>query len=127
MNCAPMFDFHKYPYFWCLIDTILSLTNHIIDSLLGAFSVPINSTLTLDWTVKSNILNKFSDTAKSFQITFVRKKLGFNVTSPTNNDVVSLQNNGNKFFNWEDLNHYISVDYQLLFVWDRSTFQHHVH
>jgi len=97
------------------LDTVLSLSNHVIDSLLGSYSIPINSTLTLDWTVKSNILNKYADTAKSFRITMLRKKLGFSLVSPSNNNVVTLQNNGNKFFNWEDLKHYISVSYRLLF------------
>jgi len=97
------------------LDTSLSLTNGQIDSLLVLFSVPINGMLALDWTAKTNINNTYSDTAKSFRITITRKNLGFSVNSPANNNVVVLQNGNNKFFNWEDLNHYITVTYELVF------------
>lgn len=96
-------------------DTVLTLSNHIIDSLLASFSIPLNGSLALDWTVRSDINGIHGDTAKSFRITITRKKVGFGLISPTNNDIVTLQNGNNKFFDWDDMQHYISVQYQLLF------------
>lgn len=96
-------------------DTVLTLTNEVIDSLLISYNIPLNGSLALDWTVRSNTLNKYADTAKSFRITFTRKALGFGLTTPSNNNVVTLQNSSTKYFNWEDLNHYIGVKYHLLF------------
>ncbi len=97
------------------LDTILSLENEIIDSIMRSFNVQINGSMVLDWTVRSNIANRHSDTAKSFRITFIRKKLGFSLSAPGTNTIVTLTNGNNQFFNWQDLNHYISVTYNLLF------------
>ena len=96
-------------------DTTLSFTNFQLDSLLASFLVPINSSMIVDWTVRSNINNIHSDTAKSFNLTMTRKKLGFALSTPSNNRVVTLTNGGSQFFDWEDINHYIGVDYYLHF------------
>lgn len=96
------------------MDTVLSLTNHDIDSLLASYSIPLNGSLALDWTVRTNINNKYSDTAKEYRITFTRKKLGFDLLTPANNNTVNLVNNNSKFFDWEDLNHYIGFKYYVL-------------
>ena len=96
-------------------DTTLSFTNRELDSFMVSYNVPLNGQMILDWTVRSVINNKYSDTAKSFNITFIRKKLGFDLLTPSNNNKVTLVNGGSKFFDWEDLNHYISVKNYLLF------------
>lgn len=96
-------------------DTTLTLNNHQIDSLLASFSVPVNGSLTFDWTVRSVLPGKHADTAKSFTLTLNRMRLGFNAISPSNNKMELLTNTGNTFFDWSDMLHYFNVKYRLEF------------
>ena len=97
------------------LDTALSITNETIDSLLASYSIPLNGSLALDWVVRSNINNHHADTAKSFRITFTRRKLGFDILTPLNNVIVNLNNGGNRTFDWEDLSHYTGFQFHLIF------------
>ena len=103
-------------------DTVLTFTNAQADSALAAVGLVVNTPTTLIWTVRSVLLNKYSDTAKAFTIVFTRKNLGFKLTAPSNNNVVTLVNGQNKLFDWSDLNHYISVKYKLLMDDTAATF-----
>ena len=94
-------------------DTVLTGTNHIIDSSLNSLGVALNTSITLHWRVRSILLGKYSDTSKAFTITFTRKTLGFNLLSPSSNTKVTLVNNSTRLFDWQDIDHYISVKYYL--------------
>ena len=96
------------------IDTVLTASNHVIDSTLAGLGVALNASITLDWTVRSTLLGKYSDTAKAFTIALTRKALGFKLLSPSTNTKVLLENGSNRLFDWQDMLHYISVKYQLL-------------
>ncbi|MEQ8324097.1 MAG: SusE domain-containing protein [Vicingaceae bacterium] len=96
-------------------DTVFTITNHQADSALSSVGLPFNTATALEWTVRSVLLGKYSDTAKAFTVVVTRKTLGFNLTSPSNNNVVTLEGGQNKLFDWSDLNHYASVKYKLEF------------
>lgn len=96
-------------------DTTLTFTNHEIDSILNDAGVAVGSTGVFEWTVRTNILGKWSDTAKSYQLTLRRKTLGFDLTSPSNGRRYNLEPNSSVQFHWTDLDHYTVVKYKLLF------------
>ena len=96
------------------IDTIFTVRNHDVDSFLANLGVPVNGFTDLKWTVRSVFNNHWSDTAKDFNLRLYRKRIGFDILSPNNDLIVTLSRESSTAFDWQDLLHYISIDYNLL-------------
>ena len=76
-------------------DTILSLPSGTIDLLLNSFGVKRNDSITVKWSVYSYLNNDSLKANQDWNVTLVRKRIlgSFNLTSPSNNSRVEVEQN----------------------------------